>query len=87
MGPKKAKLIFVQEVRIKHLSKDFLKYDTKINKKEEYYKLPKEGKMIQLIFLGNKEIPFCTLRRHTSERFTFYLKNINKIFNIKVGEE
>ena len=84
---RKAKLIFVKVVRLERLSKDFLEYDTKINQKEEYYKLSKEGKMIQLTFLGDKEIPFCTLRRYTPERYANYLKNIGKVFTIKIGEE
>ena len=31
-------------------------------KEHRHYPLPKSGELIQLVFLGDKGIPFCTLR-------------------------
>ena len=64
------------------INKDLIEYDTK--HEEGYYELPKTGRLIQLIFVGNKEIPFCTLRSYTPEKYIFYQKTINECFNIGV---
>ena len=52
-----------------------------------YYILPKEGKLIQLIFLGDKNIPFCTLRKATKEKYEYYKNNLRNMFEIVVGEK
>jgi len=44
-----------------------------------WYKLPK-GKLIQLIFLGDKGIPFCTLRNWTKEKEERARKSIGETF-------
>lgn len=52
-----AKLIAVKDIEINDsTNKDLLEYDTKIV--DGTYYLLKNGKYIQLIFLGNKRIPF-----------------------------
>ena len=61
---------------------DFLiEYDTK-NSKGEYYKLPK-GTLLQLIFIGDNDIPFCTLRKYTPKKYDYYIGSIGNIFAIE----
>lgn len=66
-------------------------YDTQWEDKNTgdtgWYPLPPSGKLIQLIFIGNKEIPFCTLRRYTEEKFQYYSKSINNTFNIIINQD
>ena len=62
-----------------------------------YYPLQKSGKLIQLIFLGDKGIPFCTLRSYTVgrpykfrfNRYDYYSSKIGQEFEIKIqgGED
>jgi hypothetical protein len=52
-----------------------------------YYKLPKSGNLLQLVFLGNKGIPFCTLRRYSNSEEAYYRTNIEEVFDIVVEEE
>jgi hypothetical protein len=62
---------------------ELLEYDTK---KEDgtYYEL-KNGIYLQLIFLGNLGIPFCTLRSgYPLSKIKFYEDNIGETFEIKI---
>jgi len=54
---------------------------------ENHYPLPKTGKFIVLVFLGNDLIPFTTVRRWTQEKCDYYYSGINKIFDIECVEE
>jgi len=47
-----------------------------------HYDLPK-GKLIQLIFIGNEGVPFCTIRRQTPQKEDYYRKSIGEIFEVK----
>jgi len=67
------------------LDKDLVEYDTK-NCDDEYYPLPK-NKYIQLVFLGNKRIPFCTIRRYTEEKYKYYINNLGMKFGIIIKKE
>ena len=89
---KKGELIAVRilDARSVAVNKALLDYDTMYFDdlgNPEYYELSKEGKLIQLIFIGNFEIPFCTLRRYTKEKFEYYQNNIGEVFNIVIEEE
>jgi hypothetical protein len=64
------------------LDKDLVEYDTK-NCDGTYYPLPK-NKYIQLVFLGNKRIPFCTIRRFTEEKYKYYFYNQKTDFEIVI---
>ncbi len=68
-------------------NEDLLKYDTCWYEDGQHgqYELPEKGKLIQLIFLGNKNIPFCTLRRYTEQKHRYYLAQIEKIFKVVVN--
>jgi hypothetical protein len=60
--------------------KDLLEYDTK-HTDGSYYKLPK-GDYLQLFFIGDKHIPFCTIRRFTQVKADYYLHNIGQWFEV-----
>lgn len=59
-------------------------YDTKFAE-GCYYELPK-GKVIQLIFLGDNGIPFCTIRRFTDDKWGYYTHEIGRNFTIEITE-
>lgn len=95
---KKAELIAVRifDAQAVQINKDLIEYDTKYIIEEEneieegvydYYPLPKEGRLIQLIFIGDKDIPFCTLRRHIDRKMEYYLSKIGEIFEIVIEEK
>lgn len=75
------------------LSQELLDYDTKAVD-GSYYPLPKND-YLQLVFLGDKLIPFCTIRRRTPEKEKYYLSKINQEFKLiravglkeRVGEQ
>ena len=66
-----------------------IEYDTMFEEGSDvgYYSLPKKGKLIQLIFVGNYNIPFCTLRRFTLEKLDYYSRTMGKIFYIVIKKE
>ena len=49
-------------------------------------KLPK-GKLIQLFFIGNECIPFCTIRSYTPEKFLYYHGWLHTTFKIEVKKK
>jgi hypothetical protein len=70
-------------------NKELLEYDTK-KMNGRYYKLPydvKKGRFIQLIFIGNHAIPFCTLRSFSDSKLRFYLDCIDREFIFKITEK
>lgn len=80
-----AELISVRELRIDRFTpKELIEYDTK---KDDgtYYKL-KTGNYIQLIFIGNFNIPFTTIRARTtrwgSDKKEYYDGLIGEIFEV-----
>ena len=81
-GQKEAILLFVKIINQEQLTEDLIEYDTK-NSKGEYYKLPKTD-LIQLVFLGNKGIPFCTLRRYTPMKLKYYKDCVDKVFDVVI---
>lgn len=91
-GQKTAELIAVRIIDAQAISinKQLIEYDTKYLVRESpplygYYQLPKIGKLIQLIFIGNFDIPFCTLRRYIPDKYEFYKGKIGSVFNVVVG--
>jgi hypothetical protein len=87
-GQKVAQLIHVQILTADYVqnNKALLQYDTLYITDLDvgYYQLPKQGKLIQLIFVGDNQIPFCTLRRYTTEKHRYYMANIKCIFEVVV---
>ena len=76
-----ALLLNVLKIDSTEFNNDLIEYDTK-NSEGSYYPL-KKGKYIQLIFLGNKRIPFCTIRSYNSNKFNYYTSLINQQFRIE----
>jgi len=81
-----AELLVVKEIKInKDTPKELIEYDTKAID-GSYYPL-KLGNYIQLVFLGDKGIPFCTIRSaFPSHKVDYYKANIGEIFEIVIEE-
>lgn len=79
-----ATLIMVRILEAENIkcNRDLIEYDTKDNK-GEYYELPNKGRLLQLIFIGDRDIPFCTLRRSTPTKEAYYTNSIGHEFLIK----
>ena len=78
-----AKLLSVRIVSFFDLDNDLIEYDTQ-KSDGSYYTLPKTT-LLHLTFLGDKLIPFCTLRRYTIEKYRYYKSLIGKTFKIVYG--
>ena len=78
-GQTTAKLIAVEDINIdENTNKDLLEYELK------------KGKYIQLVFLGNKNIPFCTIRSaygKMGNKKEYYQAKIGETFNIVIVYE
>ena len=85
-GQTSAELLAVRPIRIdRSTPKELLDYDTKYD--GGYYKLA-TGDYIQLIFLGNLHIPFCTIRRnYPPQKGDYYCGKIGDMFTIEVKPE
>lgn len=86
---RKAKLLYVSVIRAETLwgNEDLIHYDTGFRNhqgKEEYSILPKTGLLIELVFLGEREIPFISFRHFTDENLRFYQFNVGRKFEIKI---
>ena len=84
-GQTSAELLAVKPIRIdKNTPKELIEYDTK-KSDGTYYNL-KTGNYIQLIFLGNLGIPFCTIRskrnRFAEDKEIYYKQFVGKVFEI-----
>lgn len=60
---------------------DFIEYDTK--RIDGTYYNPKSGFYILLVFLGNKNIPFTTIRPWDKIKEEYYKSLVGKRFEIK----
>lgn len=88
-GQTTAVLIAVRELRIdENTPKTLIEYDTSFEGGK--YVLSK-GDYVQLVFLGNFGIPFCTIRRKIGMRgynkFEYYTALIGETFEVVVEEE
>lgn len=85
-GQTQAELLSVKEIEInENTNKDLIEYDTKAID-GSYYEL-KKGKYLQLIFLGNKNIPFCIIRSKYGSyvnKTEYYKNKIGEIFDIVI---
>lgn len=85
-----AQLLKVETHDKSELNKDFIEYDTRYS--SGYYELP-TGKLIILVFLGDKLIPFTTVRPWKpayggmQDKETFYRSKIGQLFEIEISEE
>lgn len=84
-GQTTAELLAVLPIRIdKDTPQELLEYDTK-KSDGTYYKL-RTGDYIQLVFMGNLRIPFCTIRtkrnQYAEDKEAYYKKHIGETFDI-----
>ena len=84
-GQTSAKLIAVLPIRIdKNTPRELIEYDTKFD--GGYFPL-KTGNYIQLIFVGNLHIPFCTIRSsYPPSKCDYYNGKIGEDFKITIKE-
>ncbi|WP_320130283.1 hypothetical protein [uncultured Sphaerochaeta sp.] len=85
-GQTSARLLAVEPITIDdNTPKALLDYDTTTLDGNKYHLA--DGEYIQLIFLGNLRIPFCTIRRQTYEKIKFYQAVIGQEFDIYVTKD
>lgn len=82
-GQTSAELLAVRPIRIdKNTPRELLEYDTAYD--GGHYKLA-TGDYIQLIFLGNLRIPFCTIRKaYPPSKVEYYKSKIGEQFEVMV---
>ena len=86
-GQTSAELLAVKPIRIdKDTPKELIEYDTR-KSDGTYYNL-KTGDYIQLVFLGNLGIPFCTIRskrnRFAEDKEAYYSQFVGENFRIEI---
>lgn len=76
-------LIALFRAKKKKFSKEFLNYDTLYveNDLYKYYDLPAEDYIV-LIFLGNHNIPFTTVRSYSEKKWVYYKSALREKFVI-----
>ena len=79
---KKAVLVERLVVYPEELSQEFISFDT-----DGKYKLNMKQCYLVLYFIGNKKIPFTTLRKYNEENVKKYFNSIGEVFKITVEEE
>ena len=91
-GQTSAELLAVRELNFpQDRNADLVEYDTTYPSPRgvDYYPLP-DGPYLQLIFVGNKHIPFCTIRSKwggfRKNKQEYYQSCIGKTFQIIVKE-
>jgi len=88
-GQKRARLIHIENVKFGwdyEMDSDLVEYDTK-KSDGSYYPLGKDTHYLQLVFLGGKGIPFCTLRRDTPKKHEYYKSKIGEWFDVVITEK
>lgn len=90
-GQTTAELLAVKPIRIdRHTPQGLIDYDTTYHDEHGYtchFPLP-TGNYIQLIFLGNLRIPFCTIRKaYPPSKVDYYNAAVGETFAVEVTEE
>jgi len=80
---KTAKLVHVEVLEPDTIPKELLKYDTKTTE-GGYYEIDPKRRYLQLVFLGDFRIPFCTLRLYDKGKQKYYEGQIGEQFKIDV---
>jgi len=83
-GQKRAMLLMLEKTILSKLTDEFIEYDTKYDGGGHYHLAP--GVYIMLVFLGEKYIPFTTMRPFTEEKYQYYKTGIGKTFTINYTE-
>jgi hypothetical protein len=82
----KANLLFIIKIHRSKLNPDFVEYDTVFadsNGIKSHFDLPYSDYLV-LVFIGNKLIPFTTVRPYSQQKWNFYKSNVRKWFEIVV---
>lgn len=84
----KALLVAAYRTHKSKLSKIFLSYDTCYHHDNQvkFYNVP-DTDIIFLIFLGDQNIPFTTIRRYTDKKWKYYSSSIGEYFELKRGTD
>ena len=83
-GEKYAQLLQVLQLDLKELSPTMRLYDTQIND-DEYYALPKSGRYLLLIFLGDSGNLFTTIRSgYPTTKTKYYYDSVGENFEINI---
>jgi hypothetical protein len=86
-----ARLTEVQITTVARMHKDFLDYDTMYfedgKTEPSFYPLQRGSIMLVLYFIGDKGIPFTTIRTATSTKQRYYQESIGKEFLLDFGEK
>lgn len=84
-GQTSAELLAVRPLKIdEHTPPELLEYDTSYDGGR--YPL-RSGNYLQLVFLGNLLIPFCTIRSaYPQSKVAYYLRSVGKVFQIETPE-
>lgn len=89
-GQTSAKLLAVIPRKRNEMSEELIEYDTSYFTKDgvkEYFPL-KSGNYIQLVFIGNLGIPFCTIRSaFPKSKVEYYTSSIGEDFEIHFKKE
>lgn len=84
---KNAVLLEVLEVKLQELSKPFLEADTYIGD-SKYFQIPKSGNYLLLIFGGDREYMFTTLRPAFPQiKVEYYKNSIGETFEIVLAPQ
>lgn len=79
-GQKTAILLNVKIIDSNSITEQLKEYDTKFAE-GQFYPLP-EGRLIHLTFLGDKNIPFSSIRSFYPQKFDYYSSNVGKQFDL-----
>jgi hypothetical protein len=89
-GQKSAKLLSVEMLSKSDLSAEMVCIDTEYTESDgstqHYNKLP-NGLVLVLVFVGNKNIPFTTIRRCYDKKLQYYRSLVGQWFDIVVEED
>lgn len=100
-GQTSATLLAVVPIRIdRNTPKELIEYDTTyyvtrelsevglgLGTVKEYFPLP-TGDYIQLVFIGNLRIPFCTIRKaYPPSKVEYYKGKVGELFKVEVKKE
>lgn len=89
-GQTSAKLLAVIPRKRNEMSEELIEYDTSYFNDDgvkEYFPL-KSGNYIQLVFIGNLGIPFCTIRSaFPQSKVEYYTSSIGEEFEIHFERE
>ena len=88
-GQTSGKLLAVIPIKRKDMTDELIHYDTIYyeNGNARAFPLP-PGNYIQLVFIGNLGVPFCTIRSaYPPKKVAYYTQSIGEVFSIRIKGE